>query len=134
MPGGVEDSAGRDGSAESFALAFSGLNVARRQGHASPHKPCMLLALIDPAEAGDLDENVVRYEPALLERYDQPGGLLGRASSSTARRWPGSAWLRRWIGRRSSCEPPPRAEVRTVRCVRGLSGSALIEFLDEHVR
>ena len=55
MPGGVEDSAGRDDSAQSFALAFSRLNVAKLGGHTSPHKPRMLLAPIDlagPATSG----------------------------------------------------------------------------------
>ncbi len=67
----TEDSAAHDGSLESYALQFSKLNVARRAGHISPHKACMLLAVIDLAEAGDLESNRIRYEPALLDRYNE---------------------------------------------------------------
>lgn len=67
----IEDSAAYDGSLESYALQFSKLKVARRGGHTSPHKPCMLLAVIDLAEAGDLESNRIRYEPALLDRYSE---------------------------------------------------------------
>lgn len=71
MNGEIRDGAGPDGSLESFALAFSQLNVARWGDHVSPHKPCMLLAVIDLAEAGDLERNSVRYDPALLDRYEE---------------------------------------------------------------
>ena len=48
---------------------FQRLHVATRGEHASPHKPCMLLAVIDLAEAGALEINRIDYSPALLERY-----------------------------------------------------------------
>jgi putative restriction endonuclease len=38
-------------------------------GKASPHKICMLLALLDLARGGALKANKIEYGPALLERY-----------------------------------------------------------------
>lgn len=52
-----------------YLRAFRSLNVNRAGGRASPHKPCMLLAVLGLAEAGDLEANQIRFEPALLERY-----------------------------------------------------------------
>lgn len=52
-----------------YLRAFRSLNVNRTGGRASPHKPCMLLAVLGLAEAGDLARNEIRFEPALLERY-----------------------------------------------------------------
>jgi putative restriction endonuclease len=43
--------------------------VNRTGGRASPHKPCMLLAVLGLAEAGRLDRNQIHFEPPLLERY-----------------------------------------------------------------
>lgn len=43
------------------------VNVAG--GRASPHKLCMLLALLDLARAGALPENRIDFAPPLLERY-----------------------------------------------------------------
>ena len=52
-----------------YLQAFRTLNVNRSGGRASPHKPCMLLAMLGLAEAGDLRRNEIRFDPALLERY-----------------------------------------------------------------
>ena len=52
-----------------YLRAFRKLNVNRSGGRASPHKPCMLLALLGLADAGHLDHNEIRFDPALLERY-----------------------------------------------------------------
>ena len=52
-----------------YLHAFRTLNVNRAGGRASPHKPCMLLAVLGLAEAGDLAQNRIRFDPALLERY-----------------------------------------------------------------
>jgi len=53
---------------DEIATAFWKLrvNTARTS---SPHKPCMLLAVLDLAEAGALAKNEIRYLPNLLERY-----------------------------------------------------------------
>jgi len=52
-----------------YLRAFRRLNVNRAGGRASPHKPCMLLAVLGLAEAGDLIQNKIHFDPALLERY-----------------------------------------------------------------
>jgi putative restriction endonuclease len=52
-----------------YLRAFEQLNVNRAGGRASPHKPCMLLAVLGLAEAGGLDRNQIHFEPPLLERY-----------------------------------------------------------------
>lgn len=52
-----------------YLQALRSLNVNRSAGRASPHKPCMLLAVLGLAEAGDLGRNEIRFDPALLERY-----------------------------------------------------------------
>ena len=49
--------------------AFRTLHVNRAGERASPHKPCMLLAVLGMAEAGDLGRNKIRFDPALIERY-----------------------------------------------------------------
>lgn len=53
---------------DSYLRAFSALNVNRARGR-SPHKPCMLLAMLGLAEAGHLEKNEIRFAPPLLERY-----------------------------------------------------------------
>jgi putative restriction endonuclease len=52
-----------------YLQAFRELNVNRRGSHASPHKPCMLLAVLGLAEAGQLEHNEIRFGPPLLDRY-----------------------------------------------------------------
>lgn len=52
-----------------FQQRFTRLVVNVRGGRASPHKICMLLALLDMARGSGLRENKVKFSPALLERY-----------------------------------------------------------------
>jgi putative restriction endonuclease len=47
------------------------LRVNTRSGRASPHKLCMLLAMLDLARAGALLENRILFAPPLLERYQR---------------------------------------------------------------
>lgn len=54
---------------ETYLKKFRALRVNRTADRASPHKPCMLLAVLGLAEAGDLVRNEIRFAPALLERY-----------------------------------------------------------------
>lgn len=65
-------------SLESYAEKFTRIkvNTSSRGGgedgsgpRASPHKICMLLAVLDLARAGGLEENRILYEPPLLERF-----------------------------------------------------------------
>lgn len=48
---------------------FRQLVVNVRNDRASPHKICMLLAVLDLARAGGLPSNRIEFSPALLERY-----------------------------------------------------------------
>ena len=54
---------------DAYADKFSRLLVNSRHGRASPHKICMLLAVLDLARGGGLQENRIVYGPPLLERY-----------------------------------------------------------------
>lgn len=48
---------------------FKRLVVNKANGRLSPHKLCMLLAVLDLARAGALPENKIYFAPPLLERY-----------------------------------------------------------------
>lgn len=56
-------------SVEDYIRKLTLLSVNQVQGRASPHKICMLLALLDLARSGGLRDNCITYSPALLERY-----------------------------------------------------------------
>ncbi|CAN7773319.1 HNH endonuclease [Variovorax sp. LjRoot290] len=56
-------------SVEAYQQRFARLNVNAVAGRASPHKICMLLAVLDLARGGALIENRIYYAPPLLERY-----------------------------------------------------------------
>lgn len=53
-----------------YSDAFSRLHCNKRDGHYSPHKPVMLLAVMDLFELGEQIENKIRFEP-LLESFAQ---------------------------------------------------------------
>lgn len=56
---------------QAYADKLRRLNVnIGRDGRRSPHKACMLLAMLDLARAGQLTVNRILYGPALLERYE----------------------------------------------------------------
>jgi len=48
---------------------FKDIRVHVSEGRRSPHKICMLLAMLDLANAGGLTVNKIYFAPALLERY-----------------------------------------------------------------
>jgi putative restriction endonuclease len=54
---------------ELYCGKLTRLRVNVQNGHVSPHKICMLLAMFDLALAGGLRTNRIEYGPALLERY-----------------------------------------------------------------
>ena len=58
-------------SLKSYQDKFRRLNVNVRAGRASPHKICMLLALLDLARSGGLADNRIAFAPPLLERYQR---------------------------------------------------------------
>ncbi len=55
---------------EQYVHQFTTLNCNRTQGHISPHKPVMLLALLDTYEGGESNENRFSYEQ-LLEPFNR---------------------------------------------------------------
>lgn len=57
------------GTVDKYRRAISRLKVNRAHGSASPHKPCMLLAVMSLAEAGQLGTNRINFLPPLFERY-----------------------------------------------------------------
>lgn len=54
---------------EKYLKRFEKLKVNKKGGHESPHKPCMLLAVIGLAEAGKLAINQIEFSHPLLDRY-----------------------------------------------------------------
>lgn len=56
-------------SLTSYADKFGRLNVGRVGDHERPHKPMMLLALLDLFEQGEIKENRITYSPELLELF-----------------------------------------------------------------
>lgn len=52
-----------------YLKAFSKLNVNRTGDHISPHKPVMLLAMLQLAGAGLLKQNKIYYDQDLLEPF-----------------------------------------------------------------
>lgn len=59
----------RDEALRHYEACFDSLVINTTNGRASPHKICMLLAVLDLALAGGLRENRIAYAPPLLERY-----------------------------------------------------------------
>lgn len=59
----------RDEALRRYETCFDSLVINTSSGRASPHKICMLLAVLDLALAGGLRENRIAYAPPLLERY-----------------------------------------------------------------
>ncbi len=52
-----------------YAEKFRRIKVNVAHGRASPHKICMLLAVLDLTRGGALTQNRIAYAPPLLERY-----------------------------------------------------------------
>ncbi len=72
-------------SLRKFEDHFKKLNVFRRDKEVAPHKPCLLLAVIDQIETADCAENCFRYEERLLANYDRYFELYGwQATESKA--------------------------------------------------
>lgn len=54
---------------DDYAERFRKLNVHRKKDHFSPHKPCLLLAVIDLVESGKLTQNKIYFDDVLITRY-----------------------------------------------------------------
>ncbi len=54
---------------ETCKTAFCRLRVDRGENRFSPHKPCMLLAVVELFESGKYPANIIRFDDVLLSRY-----------------------------------------------------------------
>lgn len=137
---------GDPGKSEVLAMSLvtyqeriSRLVVNVRGGRASPHKICMLLAVLDLARGGNLIENRIRYAPPLLERYadffnavrrpgDHPNPyypffhLTGNLRGGSPSFW----HLKPQLGRAQAL-----AALRTARSATDITGNVAYATLDE---
>ena len=67
-------------SLAAYIDAFQTLNVNRAHGHASPHKVCMLLAVMDLIEQGVLADNAIPFNDALLDKFSHHMKMMGSES------------------------------------------------------
>jgi hypothetical protein len=56
-------------SLQAYIEKFQDLNVNRARGHASPHKVCMLLGVMDLLEDGTLRDNRIELNEALVQKF-----------------------------------------------------------------
>ena len=54
---------------DQYIEAFRKLRVNRQKDHASPHKVCMLLAVIDLIENGRIESNDIFFNAELKQKY-----------------------------------------------------------------
>lgn len=64
-------------SLQIFVEKFRNLNVNIAGGHVSPHKPCMLLSVIDLFDFQPRRDECIYYSPPLLERYLELFAIVG---------------------------------------------------------
>jgi hypothetical protein len=67
-----------------YITKFQALNVNRAHGHASPHKVCMLLAVMDLLEEGKLRENRIELNGALIEKFRHHFEMLQTATDQAS--------------------------------------------------
>ena len=63
---------------QDYLRMFARLRVNRVGGSISPHKPCLLLAVMDLVEAGAITDARIRYTPTLLEIFSEYFALVAR--------------------------------------------------------
>jgi len=80
IPAGMSD---RDTRLEQYAEQFEQLRKDKNQNrypastkHAAPHKPFLLLSVLDLFAEGTLDENVIKLDPRLLDVFNDYWDLL----------------------------------------------------------
>ena len=56
---------------EYYYDCFSSLNTAKMKGHSAPHKPLLLLSVLDLIEQGFLTSNLVELSDALVNRFKE---------------------------------------------------------------
>jgi len=63
-------------SLQDYANRFRALNVNRRGPHPSPHKVCLLLAVMDLIEAGAIETNRIPFDDRLIEKFNHHFGMM----------------------------------------------------------
>ena len=76
---------------EQFVDAIRRMTINRGNQHTkevAPHKLCLLLAVVQAMEEGDIPDNKICYEPQLLGRYDYYFNLIRTNVNSTRAYYP----------------------------------------------
>lgn len=63
-------------SLQDYVTRFRELNVNRRAEHASPHKGCLLLAVMDLIETGAITTNRIPFDERLMENFRRHFGMI----------------------------------------------------------
>ena len=63
---------------QDYLRMFADLNVNKARGDSRPHKPCLLLAMIDLVESGAVTDGRVRYTPALREIFSEYFAIVSK--------------------------------------------------------
>ncbi len=63
---------------QDYLRMFDGLIVNKSYGVVAPHKPCLLLAVIDLVESGAITDGCVRYTPALTEIFGKYFAIVAK--------------------------------------------------------
>ena len=56
---------------EYYYNCFGNLNTAKMKGHSAPHKPLLLLSVLDLIEQGFLTSNLIELSDALINRFKE---------------------------------------------------------------
>lgn len=56
---------------EYYYNCFGNLNTAKMKGHSAPHKPLLLLSVLDLIEQGFLTSNLIELSDALVNRFKE---------------------------------------------------------------
>lgn len=75
-------------SLQYYISKFRSLTVARRGSHASPHKVCMLLAVMDLVENNIITDNRIYFNDPLIEKFNQHFGMLSTAADQPTAHYP----------------------------------------------
>ena len=111
-----------------YAQRFRKLHVGRSKGEAKPHKPCLLLAAIELAAAGRLQDNRIPYGPLLVEAFRRYLGAISPEAN------PAKAFYPMWHLESDKFwhlhPKPKRAEAWARRELKNRSAKFLFDNLD----
>ncbi len=63
---------------QEYLRMFDNLKVNKRHGALAPHKPCLLLAVMDLVESGAITDGYVRYTPMLREIFSEYFAIVSK--------------------------------------------------------